>query len=48
MGVYHFPSTHPGIISQPVADTWGNEALAFGTSYATKSLIWLGRVLILP
>lgn len=45
IGVYHYPSTESWIISQPVASSWENEALAFGTSYAAKSFLWLKRVL---
>lgn len=45
LGIWHYPSTNPSIISQPVASTWENEALAFGTSYAAKSLAWLKGVL---
>lgn len=48
VGIHHYVSDNPSVISQPVADTWSNEAGAFVTTYASKSLGWLKNVLPPP
>ncbi len=49
LGIYHHPAPpDTGIQSSPVADTWTNEAIAFASSYAAKSLLFLRRLPLPP
>ena len=44
IGIYHHtPTPGLGIEYEPVKDTWTNEAIAFASSYAAKSALWLIR-----
>jgi hypothetical protein len=44
IGIYHHPYVGPlGITSSPVKDTFANESIAFASSYAAKSALWLLR-----
>lgn len=46
MGVYHHPAVGiPGVYSHEVADSYLNEAAAFLSAYAAKSVLFLRRVL---
>lgn len=42
IGIYNHPYVGPlGINSHPVKDTFANESIAFASSYAAKSALWL-------
>jgi hypothetical protein len=44
IGIYHHPPPADlGIEYVEVKDTWTNEAIAFASSYAAKSALWLIR-----
>jgi hypothetical protein len=45
LGIYHHPvpegPMQDFVHSHEVKDTWTNEAIAFASSYAAKSALWL-------
>jgi hypothetical protein len=44
LGIYHHPpDPELGITGREVKDTWTNEAVAFASSFAAKSALWLIR-----
>jgi hypothetical protein len=48
MGIYHHPPPADlqsvGVSFHEVKDTWTNEAIAFASSYAAKTALWLRRL----